>query len=53
MRNHEVTEEQLLLNQAGLLTEPGWARRLVWHGSMTVSRFCRRLGGLRNGIIIG
>ena len=30
MRNHEVTAEQPLLNQAGNIGEPGWARRPVW-----------------------
>ena len=30
MRNHEVTESQLLLNEQGEIAEPGWARRQVW-----------------------
>ena len=28
-RNHEVTAEQLLLNEDGNLREPGWSRRMV------------------------
>ena len=28
-RNHEVTNIQMLLNDAGELTEPGWSRRMV------------------------
>lgn len=30
MRNHEVTAEQPLLDAAGRIGEPGWARRQVW-----------------------
>ncbi len=30
MRNHEVTKRQLLLKPDGSLSEPGWARSLVW-----------------------
>ena len=30
MRNHEVTNEQLLLDENGKIAEPGWARRPVW-----------------------
>ena len=29
MRNHEVTEEQLLLDERGNLREPGWSRSQV------------------------
>jgi len=29
MRNHEVTKEQLLLDESGELREPGWSRSLV------------------------
>ena len=29
MRNHEVTERQLLLNEQGELREPGWSRSMV------------------------
>ena len=28
-RNHEVTEKQLLLDENGELSEPGWSRHLV------------------------
>ena len=28
-RNHEVTDEQELLNEHGELREPGWSRKLV------------------------
>ena len=30
MRNHEVTKEQLLLNQEGCIAEPGYAKSLIW-----------------------
>ena len=30
MRNHEVTNEQQLLDENGKIAEPGWARRPVW-----------------------
>ena len=30
MRNHEVTTRQPLLKADGSLTEPGWAKQLVW-----------------------
>ena len=30
MRNHEVTAVQPLLNEAGMLREPGWSRSPVW-----------------------
>ena len=30
MRNHEVTKEQPLLDGAGKIAEPGWARQQVW-----------------------
>ena len=30
MRNHEIKEKTVLLNSAGNLTEPGWARRQLW-----------------------
>ena len=30
MRNHEVTKEQPLLGENGMITEPGWARQQVW-----------------------
>ena len=30
MRNHEVTQHQLLLDNHGELREPGWARQQVW-----------------------
>ncbi|MBQ1280958.1 MAG: DUF2804 domain-containing protein, partial [Oscillospiraceae bacterium] len=29
MRNHEITEKQLLLNEEGNLREPGWSRAMV------------------------
>lgn len=29
MRNHEITDRQLLLNEDGELREPGWSRRMV------------------------
>ena len=28
-RNHEVTENHLLLNNQGELSEPGWSRSLI------------------------
>ena len=30
MRNHEVTDKQLLLDENGEIKEPGWARSQVW-----------------------
>lgn len=30
MRNHEVTEKQLLLNGSGNIAEPGWAPKQIW-----------------------
>ena len=30
MRNHEVTNEQKLLDKNGNIREPGWARKLIW-----------------------
>ena len=30
MRNHEVTQKQLLLNLDGEIGEPGWARSQIW-----------------------
>ncbi|HJA11849.1 MAG TPA: DUF2804 domain-containing protein [Candidatus Mediterraneibacter merdipullorum] len=35
MRNHEVTTEQDLLDAAGKISEPGWARRPVWRYDRT------------------
>ena len=30
MRNHEVTQKQLLLDNQGEIAEPGWARSQIW-----------------------
>ena len=30
MRNHEVTQKQLLLDLQGEIVEPGWARNQIW-----------------------